>query len=72
MKKEKGRNNVKYSKLLIIASLFLFVIMILRLLQLSLSKTIDDTNLQELASKLLGPQPLAPKGEQYIVPIMMF
>ena len=51
MKKEKGRNNVKYSKLLIIASLFLFVIMILRLLQLSLSKTIDDTNLQELASK---------------------
>ena len=51
MKKKKGRNNVKYSKLLIIASLFLFVIMILRLLQLSLSKTIDDTNLQELASK---------------------
>ena len=51
MKKKKRRNNIKYSKTLIIASLFLFGVMILRLLQLSLSKTIDDTNLQNLASQ---------------------
>lgn len=51
MKKKKRRNNVTYSKTLIIASLFLFSLMIVRLLQLSLAKTVDDTNLQELASK---------------------
>lgn len=51
MKKKKRRNNVKYSKTLIITSLFLFGLMIVRLLQLSLAKTVDDTNLQELASQ---------------------
>lgn len=51
MKKKKGRNTIKYSKLVIFTSLFLFVIMIARLLQLSMSKEIDGTNLKDLASK---------------------
>ncbi len=51
MKKRKKKNNIKYSKIFILLSLFLFVIMIARLLQLGLSKKIDNINLQELASK---------------------
>ena len=50
MKKKKRRNNVKYGKVLIIFSLFLFGLMILRLVQLSTSKEIDDVNLQKLAN----------------------
>ena len=50
-RKKKTHNNVKYSKLVIILSLFLFGAMILRLIQLSTSKEIDGVNLQELASK---------------------
>lgn len=45
------RNNIKYSMTIIIISLFLFVLMIVRLLQLGLSKEIDGTNLKELANK---------------------
>ncbi len=48
--KKKRRNNIKMNKLVIVFSLFLFAIMILRLLQLSLSKEIDGVNLQALAS----------------------
>lgn len=51
MKKRKKVNSVRYSKTVILGSLFLFVLMIARLLQLSLSKEIDGINLKELASK---------------------
>ncbi len=51
MRKKKRKNNVKYSTLLVIFSLFLFVLMIGRTLQLATSKEIDGTNLKELASK---------------------
>ena len=49
-KKSKG-NKVKYSKIVIFLSLFLFAAMILRLVQLSTADEIDGTNLQKLASK---------------------
>ena len=51
MKKGKKQTNIKYSKLVIFGSLFLFVLMIGRLLQLSVSTEVDGTNLKELASK---------------------
>lgn len=50
-KKRRKKNNVRYSKLFIMASLFLFAVMILRLLQLSTATEIDGTNLKELADK---------------------
>lgn len=50
-RKKKTRNDVKYSKLVILASLFLFGAMIVRVLQLSTSKEIDGVNLQKLASQ---------------------
>ena len=50
-RKKKKRNSIKYSKLIIFLSLFLFAIMILRLTELTLSKEIDGVNLQKLASK---------------------
>lgn len=50
MKNKKRRNNIKYSKTLIITSLFLVAVMIFRLIQLSTFKEIDGTNLQKLAS----------------------
>ncbi len=49
--KKRRKNNVKYSFIIIIFSLFLFGLMILRLTQLALSKKIDGINLKELASK---------------------
>ena len=49
--KNKKRNNIRYSKTIIIISLFLFALMILRLIQLGLSTTIDGVNLKQLASK---------------------
>ena len=51
MKKKKRKNNIRYSKLLILASLLLFCLMIGRVIQLGLSKEIDGVNLKELASK---------------------
>lgn len=53
MKKKKKRlkNNIRYSKLVIFASLLLFFVMIGRVIQLGLSSEIDGINLQELASK---------------------
>ena len=53
MKKAKKRktNNIRYSKIVIFASLFLFVCMIGRVIQLGLSTEIDGVNLKELASK---------------------
>lgn len=50
-KKKKGRNTIKYSKIVLFSSLFLFLVMVARLFQLSLSTEIDGTNLKELASK---------------------
>lgn len=47
--KKRRRNDIKYNKLVILASLFLFAIMILRVSQLALSKEIDDVDLQALA-----------------------
>ena len=49
--KKKKRNNIKYSKTIIIISLLLFVLMIGRVIQLSLATEIDGINLKELASK---------------------
>ncbi len=51
MKKKKKSNNIKYSKIFVFCSLFLFVVMLLRVTQLATSKEIDNINLQELASK---------------------
>ncbi len=53
MKKKKKRikNNIKYSKIVIFTSLFLFACMILRVVQLGLSSEVDNVNLKELASK---------------------
>ena len=48
-KKKRTRNNIKYSKLVILVSLFLFALMLVRVTQLALSEEIDDTNLQALA-----------------------
>ena len=50
-RKKRMRNNIKYNKLVIFGSLFLFAIMIARLSQLALAETIDDTNLQALAKQ---------------------
>ena len=44
-------NNVKVSNLALILALFLFVILSLRIAQLSLSTKVDGINLQELSSK---------------------
>ncbi len=49
-RKKKG-NTIKYSKLVILGSLFLFAVMLVRLSQLALFKEIDNTNLQQLALK---------------------
>ena len=51
LKKKKKRNNIKYSKGIIIISLLLFVVLIFRVAQIALSEEIDGTNLQDLASK---------------------
>ena len=53
MKKKKSKvgNNIKYSKIVIFASLFLFALMIARVTQLALAEEIDDTNLQALAKR---------------------
>lgn len=49
--KKKKRNNIKYSKIVIIVSLLLFALMILRVVQLALSNEIDGINLKELAAQ---------------------
>lgn len=51
MKHKKKRNNIRYSKMIVGLSLFLFVIIIFRVSELALSKEIDGINLKELASK---------------------
>ena len=48
---KRKKNNIRYSGIVIILSLFLFVIIIGRVLYLGLSKEVDGVNLQELASK---------------------
>ena len=50
-RKKRRKNNIKYSKLLIITSLFLFALLIARVTQLALAEEIDDTNLQALAKR---------------------
>ena len=50
-KKKRTRNNIRYSKIFIFVSLFLFALMLVRVTQLALSEKIDDTNLQALAKK---------------------
>lgn len=51
MKHKRKRNNIRYSKMIVGLSLFLFVIIIFRVSELALSKEIDGINLKELASK---------------------
>lgn len=50
-RKKKLTNDIRYSKLVVFFSLFLFGAMIVRVLELSTSKEIDGVNLQKLASK---------------------
>ena len=50
-KKRNTKNTIRYSKLIILGSLFLFVVMILRVIQLGTSETIDGINLKQLASR---------------------
>ena len=50
-RKKRRKNNIRYSKLVIITSLFLFALMIARVTQLALAEETDDTNLQALAKK---------------------
>ena len=58
--KKKKRNNIKYSKLIILFSLFLFAVMILRLIQLGLSTNVDGVNLKKLASKRTTKKEILP------------
>lgn len=51
MKTKKKRNNIKYSYIIVLGSLFLFGAIIFRLSQLALSNEIDGVNLKKLASK---------------------
>ena len=51
MRSKKRKNSIKYSKLFILISLFLFCLMIGRVSQIATSKEIDGVNLQELASR---------------------
>lgn len=51
MKSKKKRNNIKYSRVIILISLLLFCFMIWRVIELGTSKEIDGINLKELASK---------------------
>ena len=50
MTKKRRKNNIKYSKLVILGSLLLFCLMIGRIIQLGLSKEIDGVDLKTLAS----------------------
>lgn len=50
-RKKKVRNHIKYSKIVIFLSLFLFGIMIIRVIELSTSSSIDGVNLQKLANQ---------------------
>ena len=58
--KKKKRNNVKYSKIVILVSLLLFALMIGRLAQLGLSTKIDGINLKKLASKRTTKKDILP------------
>lgn len=51
MKNKKKRNNIRYSRVIILISLLLFCVMIWRVIELGLSTEIDGINLKELASK---------------------
>lgn len=48
--KKKRKNNIKYSKLVLLSSLLLFCLIIGRIVQLGMSTEIDGVNLQKLAS----------------------
>ena len=48
--KKKRKNNIKYSKLMLLSSLLLFCLIIGRVIQLGMSTEIDGVNLQKLAS----------------------
>ncbi|MBQ3307251.1 MAG: PASTA domain-containing protein [Bacilli bacterium] len=50
-KKRKVQNTIRYSKIVIFISLFLFVVMIYRVIELGTSEKIDGINLKQLASK---------------------
>ena len=58
--KKKKRNNIKYSKIVILVSLLLFALMIGRLFQLGLSTKIDGINLKQLASKRTTKKDILP------------
>lgn len=50
MARKKRKNNIRYSKLIILGSLLLFCLMIGRVIQLGMSSEIDGINLKKLAS----------------------
>ena len=66
MKKRK-KNNIKYSAILILLSLFLFAAISLRIVFLATSKEVDGKNLQELASRRTTKQDIiyATRGSIY-------
>ena len=50
MARKKRKNNIRYSKIIVLGSLLLFCLMIGRVIQLGMSNEIDGTNLKKLAS----------------------
>ena len=50
MARKKRKNNIRYSKIIVLGSLLLFCLMIGRVIQLGMSNEIDDINLKKLAS----------------------
>lgn len=50
MARKKRKNNIRYSKIIVLGSLLLFCLMIGRVIQLGMSNEIDGTNLKQLAS----------------------
>lgn len=51
MKNKRKRNNIRYSRVIILISLLLFCLMIFRVIELGTATEIDGINLKELASK---------------------
>ena len=50
MARKKRKNNIRYSKIIVLGSLLLFCLMIGRVIQLGMSNEIDDINLKKLAN----------------------
>jgi len=51
LKSKRKRNNIKYSRVIILFSLLLFCVMIFRVIELGMAKEVDGINLKKLASQ---------------------